>query len=271
MKPELACRKTQSPNVIVAASTKPGTVTMPEEKDNTLLMLVIVISALGDSTCPMFITKNKTFDETSLATQKLFEEHDYTVRTAHKTFITEVLFIDWLQNVFIPKVNHLRERAKSDGKVVLILDGHASHVTPRVIAFAGSQKLSLIRLVPYSSHITQPLDLRVFGLCKVIYSKERQSKGMKVETKKMYLALLAFYKATILPMVRSSFKRDGFLVDLDDIRNPVQIDPSRVLARIALPDSEFDGSFIDPAEMRKDAEGMNAARKTRTNSETQRL
>jgi hypothetical protein len=103
--------------------------------------------------------------------------------------------------------------------------------------------------------------LCVFGLFKVIDSKERQSKGMKGETKKMYRSLLAFYKATIIPMVRWSFERGGFLLDLDDIRNPVQIDPSRVLARIALPDSEFDESFISPAEMRKDAEGMNAARK----------
>jgi hypothetical protein len=225
------------------------------------LTLITAISAFGDSTFSMFITKNKTFDKTSLAAQKLFEGHDYTVRTAQKTFTTEVLFIDWLQNVFIPKVNHLGESAKDDGKVVLILDDHISHATPRVIAFAGSQKLSLIRLVPHSSHITQPLDLCGFGLFKVIYSMERQSKGMKEETKKMYRALPAFYKATIVPMIRWSFERGRFLLDLDDIRNLVQIDPSRVLARIALPDSEFDESFIYPAEMRKDAERMNAARK----------
>jgi hypothetical protein len=89
------------------------------------LTLITAISAFGDSTFSMFITKNKTFDKTSLAAQKLFERHDYTVRTAHKTFITEVLFIDEMQNVFIPMVNHLRESGKYDGKVVLI-----SIVTP---------------------------------------------------------------------------------------------------------------------------------------------
>jgi hypothetical protein len=191
-------KKRESPNVIVAANTKPGTVTAPEEKDDAELTLITAISAFGDRTFPLFITKSGTFDKTSLAGQKLFEWNDYTVRTAQRTFITEVLFIDWLQNVFIPKVNHLRERAKYDGKVVLILDGHASHVTPRVIAFAGSQKLSLIRLVPHSSDITQPVDLCVAGLFKVIYSKERQSKDMKGETKKMHRTLLAFYKPALL-------------------------------------------------------------------------
>jgi hypothetical protein len=84
---------------------------------------------------------------------------------------------------------------------------------------------------------------------------------MKGETKKMSRALLAFYKATIVPMVRWSFEPGGFLLDLDDIRNPVEIDPTRVLTRIALLDSEFDDSFIYPVKMRKNAEGMNAARK----------
>jgi hypothetical protein len=95
----------------------------------------------------------------------------------------------------------------------------------------------------------------------MIYSKERQSKGMKGETKKMYRVLVAFYKATIIPMVRWSFERAGFLLDLNDIRNPVQIEPSRVLGRFAVPELELDDAFIYPDEMQKEVEGMNATRK----------
>jgi hypothetical protein len=79
--------------------------------------------------------------------------------TLQQAFITEILFIDWPQNVLIPKAVHLSEKTKYHRKVVLIVDGHANHVTPRVIAFAGSSKLSLIRLVRHSSNIAQPLDL----------------------------------------------------------------------------------------------------------------
>jgi hypothetical protein len=84
MRYELVHRKTAPPNVIVAASTKSRTVTVPEEKDDAQLTLITVISASGDFTIPMFISKNKTFDKVSLAAQQLFERHDCTIRTAEK-------------------------------------------------------------------------------------------------------------------------------------------------------------------------------------------
>jgi hypothetical protein len=73
--------------------------------------------------------------------------------------------------------------------------------------------------------------------------------------------MFAFYKATIMPMVRWSSERAGFPLDLKNIRNPVQIVPSRVLDRIGVPDFEIDDSFIYPDHMRKEAEAKDAARK----------
>jgi hypothetical protein len=84
---------------------------------------------------------------------------------------------------------------------------------------------------------------------------------MKRETKKMYHTVLAFYKTTIIPMIRWSFEWAEFLIDRGDIRNPVQIEPSRVLTRIAVPDVELDDPFIYPDQMRKEFEGMNTVRK----------
>jgi hypothetical protein len=75
--------------------------------------------------------------------------------------------------VLLPRLSRLRERTKYQGKVVLILDGHATHVTPRVIAYSGSEGKLLIRLVLDSSHIVQPLNLCAFSLWKTIDSKER--------------------------------------------------------------------------------------------------
>jgi hypothetical protein len=72
-----------------------------------------VISAFGDSIFPTFPSTNKP----SLAIQQLFEGHHSTERTAKKYSITDVLFIDWLQGMFISKVARLRERTKYDGNV----------------------------------------------------------------------------------------------------------------------------------------------------------
>jgi hypothetical protein len=52
--------------------------------------------------------------------------------------------------------------------------------------------------------------LCVFGLFKILYKKEKRSKGVKGETWKINRALWAFYKRTIIPMACWSFERAGF-------------------------------------------------------------
>jgi hypothetical protein len=63
--------------------------TVADERDDSQLTLLTAISAFGDSIPPMFITNDKTFDETALADQQLYHGHDYVMRTADTTFITE--------------------------------------------------------------------------------------------------------------------------------------------------------------------------------------
>jgi hypothetical protein len=60
------------------------------------------------------------------------------------------------------RISEHRRKFGYEGPSILILDGHATHVTPRVIAFCGARKINLIKLVPHSSHLAQPLDLCVF-------------------------------------------------------------------------------------------------------------
>jgi hypothetical protein len=94
------------------------------------------------------------------------------MKSAEKMFITDVLFIDWLQTQFIPKNDQFHIKAHYDGPIVLLIGGHASRITPRIVAYAGSQPIILIGLVAHSSHISQPLDLCAFSLFKILYEKE---------------------------------------------------------------------------------------------------
>jgi hypothetical protein len=75
-------KRIAQPEIIVATNMKPGSVTIPEERDDAQLTLLTAISALGDSTCPFFISKLKTFEKALLAAQKLYEGHDYAIRSA---------------------------------------------------------------------------------------------------------------------------------------------------------------------------------------------
>jgi hypothetical protein len=90
------------------------------------------------------------------------------IREAAKTFITEVLFMDWLQTQFIPRHEETRARRNHIRPVILAVDGQASHVTPRVVAFADLRQITIVKLGAYSSHASQPLDLCAFGVSETL-------------------------------------------------------------------------------------------------------
>jgi hypothetical protein len=145
---------------------------VPETHDDSQLTLLTAISAFGDSTPPFFVSKNKTFEKKRLADFERYERHNSTIRTSPKTFVTEVSFVDWLKTVFLPQIETRRQRMEHQGPAILLLDGQAAHVIPRVLAYAGSQRIIIIQLVAHSSHLTRPLELSVFGIFKVLYKRK---------------------------------------------------------------------------------------------------
>jgi hypothetical protein len=100
------------------------------------------ITAFGDSIPQIFLIKNKTVEAKGLADQQFSHGHDSVIENVKKTFITEVLFIAWLQTHLIPKNDQIQRNPNYDGPIILLVDGHAVHVTPRLIAYAGSQKIT---------------------------------------------------------------------------------------------------------------------------------
>ena len=70
----------------------------------------------------------------------------------------------WLREVFEPLT-----REKANGKPrLLICDGHDSHITASWIAHCMENNIIFMVLPPHSSHLTQPLDVGVFGPLKTL-------------------------------------------------------------------------------------------------------
>jgi hypothetical protein len=241
-------KRTEPPNVIVAKETRPDAVTISFPLDDAQLTLVAGISAFGDYTVPMLISKNQTFDRDQISAQLFYEGIDYEIRRSASSFITEVLFVDWIQSVFLKKIQELRNRYQYEGKVVLIVDGHSSHVTPRVISYAATQKIVIIRLVAHSSHIAQPLDLCLFAVFKNAYQKEREVSLLKGEARKIVRALKAFSHSITVSVIRQSFRRAGYILNSQNPLLPLGLDPQSVTDRIALPDQSIvnDGASMPP-------------------------
>ena len=78
------------------------------------------------------------------------------------------IFKKYLEEHFLKYV-----QGHEDGKHVLVLyDGHSSHVGVPLIEWARDHRIILMVLPPHSSHLLQPLDVGLFGPLKLAFSSQ---------------------------------------------------------------------------------------------------
>ena len=98
-----------------------------------------------------------------------------------------VCFLDWFQKLFIPSISQERP-------VILIFDGHKSHISMPLIQSAVENQVIPLKLPPNSTHTLQPLDVGVYGPLKTAWEKilisfARQNLGAAL-TKETFPGLL---------------------------------------------------------------------------------
>ncbi|QRW26656.1 DDE superfamily endonuclease [Rhizoctonia solani] len=74
----------------------------------------------------------------------------------------------WFTKVFLKTT---AERQVSNMPLVLLLDGHGSHITPQVLGAAYKNNMFIICLPPKTTHKLQPLDVGVFNLVQVVWKQ----------------------------------------------------------------------------------------------------
>jgi len=131
---------------------------------------------------------------------------------------------EWLTRCFEPET---WEKAGGEYRV-LICDGHDSHITGKWVAHCMENNILLLILPPHSSHLTQPLDVGIFGPLKKYMAAEIDplvrlgvSRIQKVEWLAAFAA--AHEKAFSTRNILSGFRGTGI--------HPFW--PTRVLDRIA--------------------------------------
>jgi hypothetical protein len=132
--------------------------------------------------------------------------------------------LQWLKRCFDPTT---LEKANGEYRL-LICDGHDSHITAEFIAYCIDNNILLMILPPHSSHLTQPLDVGVFGALKKHMSAEIEplmrtgiSRVQKVEWLTAFVA--AHAKAVSAKNVLGGFRGTGIHPFL----------PTKVLRRVA--------------------------------------
>lgn len=72
------------------------------------------------------------------------------------------LFYSWFQRF----IAHFTQRP-----LLLIYDGHSSHVTYKVVKLARDEQISLLKLPPHTTDKLQPLDVACFAPLKRVWDK----------------------------------------------------------------------------------------------------
>lgn len=150
------------PNVIGPLNTKPQAITSPRSTTTTLIGCV---NAVGNSVPPFFVFKGKRMnsdlmDGASTGARGEMSESGWSNLEIFETYLKEH---------FLP---FARAGTDTSQPVLLIFDGHSSHVSPTLIKWAQSQNLIFFVLPAHTSHILQPLDVSIFGPFKSFYYTE---------------------------------------------------------------------------------------------------
>ena len=89
---------------------------------------------------------------------------DWYYTTSKKRWTSNAIGFGWLERVFIPEA-----RAGHERPVLLLLDGHGSHIDIDFLWACKQHKIELLYLPAHSSHVLQPLDLAPFSVVKSSY------------------------------------------------------------------------------------------------------
>jgi hypothetical protein len=125
-----------------------------EPTNREWVSLIECISADGRILPVFIIFKAKIMLETWM----LALEKEGKICLSDKGWTDNYLGLQWFKQVFHPQT---KKTLKGEYRL-LIVDGHASHVTSEVIIFCRQEKIILACLPPHTTHALQPLDVSFF-------------------------------------------------------------------------------------------------------------
>ncbi len=123
----------------------------------------------------------------------------------------------WMQtyHFYAWAANHFPQQIPGKRPVVLLIDGHLSHIDVNTTLFSKSNQIFLFRLPPNTSHLTQPADRRYFNVFKGNWRKvctkfTFENPGLVV-TKRIFAKDFteALHKTTRPDVIKSSFRFAG--------------------------------------------------------------
>ena len=181
---------------------------IPEQKVFDYTTVLACGNAFGDILNPLIIYRNlpEVPENFKVWTGPLY-------RCSKSGWINSDLYIEWLTSIFIPEAQRLRP-VDYEGPIILIFDGHSTHVNDRVMEIAFENRILLLQLPSHSTHVLQPLDLNFFGPLKNVLGKiirEKTSSVSDLAKDKFSQFLLQAWNGIDNSWLKKGFAMSGIL------------------------------------------------------------
>ena len=136
------------------------------------MSIMTCINAAGSYIPNLYIFKKKTkplidyINNSEVGVVMAYQENGYMIAE---------IFLDWLMHF----KNNVPRGITKENKHLLILDGHASHVTNEAIQFGIENGLDILTLPSHCFHEMQPLDVAIFHPFKLNLGMEKLQRMRK--------------------------------------------------------------------------------------------
>lgn len=186
------------------------------------ITVLVAVNAAGFKAPPLIVFKGKNiWSEWVAPPDESYPGTTYAA-TANGWMESEV-FLRYFKNPLLEAFGPRRP-------ILLIYDGHVSHVDIRLIMAAIEHEVTILKLPPHSSHLLQPLDLCVFKSLKTKWDYnltqwQRTHEGQKIP-KKIFSKLVSDIWKELRPeVICSGFRKGGIVPFNPDIIEKEQYDP----------------------------------------------
>lgn len=178
-------------------------VTSGPGKENVTILSTV--NASGEKAPPLIIFKGKFVWDQWMAQGDDNFEIVYAAST--NGWMEGDIFYNYIKKTFIAAIGPERP-------VLLIYDGHSTHVDQKIVKLAKENNVTILKLPPHTSHLLQPLDLSVFKSFKTTWDAklvawQRQNTGVKLPKQHFSELVRKIWKDLNPEIIKNGFKKAG--------------------------------------------------------------
>ena len=154
-----------SPKIVCAAESNPQAVTSARSSNVTI---IAGANAIGNHIPPFYIFPGKRWCDDFLTGAPAGSAGKMSESRWSNTGIFEYYVTNHL-------AKHVKITENNAQNTLILYDGHKFHISLTLTEWAKQRNVILFVLSPHTCHITQPLDVGVFGPLKCLYNRECQA------------------------------------------------------------------------------------------------